>query len=173
MSRVKSLSTTIMFSYVIIFGAQYLIFFIALIAIIYFVSQPRARQKELIIFSVITLPIIYVVARIAGWVQYNPRPFVVGNFIPLVAHKNTNGFPSDHTLLSAAIAVIIYYFNKKLGLLLLVLAILVGLARVAAGVHHLIDIVASLIIAVIVGFLVHRLILPKLKKPGYNPTNNQ
>ena len=91
----------------VFFGAKYLIFIIALIAVVYFFSQPRAKQKEMAIFSVVTLPLIYLASLIAGWLYYNPRPFVVGHFTPLVPHKDSNGFPSDHTLASAAMAVVI------------------------------------------------------------------
>jgi undecaprenyl-diphosphatase len=58
-----------------------------------------------------------------------------------------NGFPSDHTLLATAIAFAIFHFNKKLGLFLFLLAVLVGVARILAGVHHAADIAGSLIIA--------------------------
>ena len=56
---------------------------------------------------------IGVIALILGHLYYNPRPFVVGNFTPLISHSVDNGFPSDHVLLASAIASILYFFSKK------------------------------------------------------------
>jgi membrane-associated phospholipid phosphatase len=42
------------------------------------------------------------------------------------------------------------------------LAIIVGVARVIAGVHHTIDIIGSLIIATIIPAIIFHFILPKI-----------
>ena len=138
----------------IIFGAKYLVFVIILIAAVYAYGLPSEKRKELLIFALFSLPLAYVVAKIASALYFNPRPFVVGNFSPLIAHAADNGFPSDHTLLSAAVATAVYFFYRKLGIWLLSLSVLVGLSRVAAGVHHLLDIFASVIIAFVTGMIV-------------------
>jgi membrane-associated phospholipid phosphatase len=143
----------------IIFGAKYLIVLIILIAGIYFLKLEKQKQKEMLVFAVITLPIIFIMSRLAEKLYFNPRPFVVGNFLPLISHTNNNGFPSDHTLLSTAVAAVIYLFNKKIGIALGLLALLVGLARVVAGVHHLIDIFGSIAIVALVSLLIHKYVL--------------
>lgn len=137
----------------IIFIAKYLVFVSAAVAVVYFAKQPRQKQKEILIFAVILLPLSYVFAKLVSHFYFDPRPFVEGNFTPLLPHAPDNGFPSDHTLLGAAIAFAILHFNKKLGLLLLFLAALVGVARVFSGVHHTVDIAGSLIIAGLIYFL--------------------
>jgi len=131
---------------IIIIIAKYLVFVAAAIAIFYFVKMPRAKQKEMLIFAVILLPLSYIVAKIVSHFYFDPRPFVLGNFTPLIPHMPDNGFPSDHTLLGAAIAFAIFHFNKKLGILLFFLALLVGVSRVLAGVHHTADIAGSIVI---------------------------
>ena len=145
---------------IIIFGARRLTAVMLLIALVYFFKQSREKKIEMAVFATITLPLIYLTAKIASLFYYNPRPFVVGNFVPLIAHAPDNGFPSDHMLLSAAIAVVVYYYNKKVGVLLFVLAVLVGASRVLAGVHHVLDIAGSLVIASVVAFLVYKFVLP-------------
>jgi len=134
----------------IVFIAKYLIFVSAAIAVVFFLKQPREKKKEILTFAAMLLPVSYIVAKIAGYFYFSPRPFAVGNFTPLISHAADSGFPSDHTLLGAAIAMAIFHFNKKLGLFLFFLAIFVGLARVLAGVHHSMDIVVSAIIVLIV-----------------------
>ena len=131
---------------IIIFIAKYLLFVSVAIAVLYFAKQPRAKQKEILIFSVILLPLSYIAAKLVSRFHFDPRPFVQGNFTPLIPHMPDNGFPSDHTLLGAAIAFAVFHFNKKLGFLLLYLTVLVGVARVLAGVHHMADIAGSIVI---------------------------
>src|ERR1044071_548516 len=98
--------------------AKYLYIFVILIAGIYFLLQKRPIQKHLGLFAVISLAASFIVGQIASKLYYNPRPFVAHHFKPLVDHAVTNGFPSDHALLCFTIAAIIFFFNKKLGLIL-------------------------------------------------------
>ena len=130
-------------NFLIIFTTKYLLYVAVAVAVIYFFRQPRAKKKEIFIFAVILFPLSYIIAKVAGHFFYDPRPFVIGNFTPLIGHAPDNGFPSDHTLLAAAVAFAIFHFNKKLGLFLFFLAVLIGLARVLAGVHHAVDIMGS------------------------------
>lgn len=146
-----------------IFTAQYLIFIIIILGIAFFLHRPIHEKKEILVFSLITLPIIFIISRICAALYFNPRPFVVGHFTSLVPHQPNNGFPSDHTLVSSAVAMIIWHFNKKIGWFLLLLALLVGMARVYVGVHHYIDIFASLIISFVVIVLVEKFVWPKVK----------
>lgn len=136
----------------IIFGAKYLYLVAIAIAVLYFLKQPREIKKKIVILGLVSLPIIYLAAKIARHFYYNQRPFV-GNFTPLIPHKDDNGFPSDHTLLLAVIASVIYPFNKKVSILLWVIAFVVGFSRVFAGVHHLVDIFGSIVIVIMVSIL--------------------
>jgi undecaprenyl-diphosphatase len=141
----------------LLFGTKYLYLFIIAIAIVYFALQPRKKQKDIIILSTIYLPLSYIFAKIIGYFYYNPRPFVIGHFQPLVAHIADNGFPSDHMLLSSAIASILFIYNKKIGLLAWIIAFFVGLSRVSAGLHHWTDIIGSALIAILVMLIVKQL----------------
>ena len=86
-------------------------------------------------------------ARLASGLYYDPRPFVVGNFTPLVAHAADNGFPSDHTLLAAFIGWTTLRYSRKYGIVILSLAAIIGLSRVFVGVHHIQDIIGSFIVS--------------------------
>ncbi len=146
-----------------IFAAQYLIFIIIAVGIAFFLHRPRAEKREILVFSFITLPIIFIVSRICAALYYNPRPFVDNQFLALIPHKPNNGFPSDHTLLSSAVAMVVWHFHKKVGYLLLALALLVGLARVYVGVHHYLDIFTSLIISFVIVLIIEKTIWTKIK----------
>ena len=96
----------------IIFIAKYLVFVSAAIAVFYFLKQPRQKQKEILIFAVVLLPLSYIVAKIVSHFYFDPRPFVVGHFTPLLPHAADNGFPSDHTLFGAAVAFAVFHFPR-------------------------------------------------------------
>jgi undecaprenyl-diphosphatase len=137
-----------------ILGAKYLLFVAIGIALFYFFKQPKDKQRQMSTFGLLVLSLSYVLAKIASHFYYDARPFVAGHFTPLIAHIADNGFPSDHTLLTAAVAAIICYFDKKLGAILFVLAFLVGAARVYAGVHHIADVIGSIVIAIAAAYIV-------------------
>lgn len=141
-----------------IFGANYLFIVIAGIALIYLLRQPRDEQKRIIIFATLVLPLAYGVSKIGALLYFDPRPFVVGHFVPLIPHEPDNGFPSDHTLLCASIAAVVFPSNKYVGFSLLILTLLVGASRVYTGVHHPIDIIGSIMMAFAVAGLVYLVI---------------
>lgn len=95
----------------------------------------------------IALPLTYVMGKVASVFFENPRPFVVEQIQPLVEHLPDNGFPSEHTLLVATVAFLVYAEHKKIGTVLLVLSLGVGVGRVMANVHHSIDVIGAYLIA--------------------------
>ncbi|MHB8173963.1 MAG: phosphatase PAP2 family protein [Nitrospirota bacterium] len=149
---------------VAVFIAQYLYLFVLLTGAIFFFKQPRKIQKSMVVCGVIIAPLAYIVSRIAGLFYFDPRPFVVGHFIPLIAHAPDNGFPSDHVLLTGAVAMVVWFYNRKLSLVLWAIALLIGLARVYSGIHHVVDIMGSIVIVLVVG-TVYALIMEKRRKP--------
>lgn len=99
---------------------------------------------------VFALPCIYLFSKLSANLYFDPRPFVVGHFTPLLPHAPDNGFPSDHALLTSAIASVGFVYNKKVSAVLWALTVIVGLARVFAGVHHLVDIAGAISISILV-----------------------
>lgn len=140
----------------IIFGGKYLFFLAPLVALWVFYKTPREAKKNLAVFGMIVLILSYLVSVIAGMLYSHPQPFALENITPLIAHEVDNSFPSHHTLLVAAIASVIYLYNRRVGSLLFLLALLVGMSRVLAGIHHPIDVVASILIAALVTWVVDR-----------------
>jgi len=146
----------------IIFSAKYLIFISVIVFIWFFITQPRDKQKQIFVFTVIALPVIYAAAKLVSLGYYDPRPFVAGHFMPLIPHDPDNGFPSDHTLFTSALAAVVFFYNKKTSLILFAIALLVGATRVLAGVHHPIDVEGSIVIAVAMSLAVYKFILPRI-----------
>lgn len=139
----------------IIFSAKYLYLVVLVIAILYIALQSREKRKWILLLAIIALPLTYVIAKIGSFLYSDPRPFVVGHFVPLIPHSPDNGFPSDHALLTAAISSVLYANSRRIGAILWALTFVVGASRVAAGIHHSIDIVGSMLIAAATTYAVY------------------
>jgi undecaprenyl-diphosphatase len=138
-----------MIDLIFIIGAKYVFALSFVISGMYFLIQPFPRKKHMIIFATVALSIIYVGAYVAGHLYFDPRPFIVGHFEPLIPHAPDNGFPSDHALLTSAIAAIITFFSRRIAVILWVVAIFVAISRVYVGLHHPIDVIGSFFISLV------------------------
>lgn len=150
----------------IVFVAKYVFLisiFIFLLFSLYLWFYQRKIFLSFFTLSIISFPLAYVTAKIFSHFIYDPRPFVSEHVKPLISHVADNGFPSDHMLLTMTIATIVFVYNKKLGILLAIIAIGVGTARVFANVHHIEDIVGSAVIAIATTYIT-LLMLPSVKK---------
>jgi membrane-associated phospholipid phosphatase len=128
--------------------AQFLPFLIPVAAAVVWLFLPRRDKVGLAAEAILSLILAAVLIHLAAAVHTDPRPFVVDPSVkPLFAHAADNGFPSDHTALSATVALLVMTRRRYLGAALLGASILAGAARVAAHVHHTQDIVAGLLIA--------------------------
>lgn len=148
----------------IIFNARYLYLIELVVAAIYFLLQPKGRKRSMMVLSVVFVPSAYVLGKIAALLYFDPRPFVVGRFTPLIPHVIDNGFPSDHMLLGSVVAMILFMYNKKIGLTAWAVAFVVGASRVAAGIHHWADILGSAVIAIATMWMVDKYLMPRLAK---------
>ena len=150
--------------YIFIFGAKYLFVLAGIIAMVWFWKLPREKKKEVVLFGIIVLPAIYIVSKIGAWLYFDPRPFVVGHFTPLIPHDPDNGFPSDHVLLLSAIASITYPFSKKVSAVIWVIVGLVGISRVYVGIHHSVDVIGSAVISIAVSAVAYFVFTKFIKK---------
>jgi undecaprenyl-diphosphatase len=60
-------------------------------------------------------------------------------------------FPSAHATFFFALSIIVYKENKTSGIVFLILSSIMGMARVAAGVHYPFDILGGAIMGIIIG----------------------
>lgn len=144
---------------IVIFIAKYL-FIVSLIgSFVVWLKLSRREKKEFIILALASGLLALALAKLGSWIFYNPRPFVVGHFAPYFPHGNDNGFPSDHTLLTSFLAFVVIKYNRTAGYWLLLVAILVGISRVIAGVHHLVDIIGSIIFSAVAVYVVNKALI--------------
>ena len=135
----------------IIFAAKYLFVVLPAIGFLWFVRLPPRQKKEAMLLGVITGLLALASGRFVAMFFFDPRPFVAGHFQPLIPHEPDNGFPSDHTLLSSAVAMTVFLRDRRIGALLWVLVLLVGAGRIASGLHSPVDVAGSILFAIIAG----------------------
>ncbi len=138
----------------IIFVGKYFIFFSILVTGLFWLRLSMKEKLDLGLRLIIGGLLAEVLAVIAGHLYYDTRPFVTEHVTPLIAHAADNGFPSDHALLASFLGFTVLRFSKRTGTALLVIAVLIGWARVAAHIHHPLDIVGSFVIAAVSTLLV-------------------
>ncbi len=136
-----------------IFCAKYLVI-VPILIFLFFLFVSLKDRLRFLTFSFISLGLTLILGKILSHFYFNPRPFVVGHFTPLINHAADNGFPSDHMLLVAGLASIITFKNSKVGVLMWILALLIGASRIYVGVHSFVDIFGSLFIALVSTYLV-------------------
>jgi undecaprenyl-diphosphatase len=105
------------------------------------------QRVSLLYRALIALPLAFLSGRLLSLLVGSPRPFVVEQVTPLIDHVADNGFPSEHTLLVATVAFLIWTEHRVIGTVLAMIALLVGASRILAKVHHSIDVGGSIAIA--------------------------
>jgi len=146
----------------IVFAAKYLFLVIPAIAFIYWLTAPSRTRKYLFFLGMAVGLISVIIGQAIAYFYFDPRPFVTGHFQPLIPHVADNGFPSDHTLLSAVIAATLTTVSVPMGIVLWVITAMVAIARVSAGLHHAIDVIGSICIAAVVTMIAQRRVRARL-----------
>ena len=72
----------------------------------------------------------------------------------LLSHEATSSFPSGHAAFYFALSTIIYFYNKKAGLLFLFASFLISISRVFVGIHWPFDIFAGAIVGIFSGWII-------------------
>src|SRR3989344_2420870 len=105
----------------------------------------------------------FVFVAIMRYLFYSPRPFLVLEDVnQLMNHAFESSFPSGHTTFYFALAMGVYFYNKKAGHTFLILAGLVGLARIFVSVHWPLDILAGAGLGVLVAYIMERFVSPRV-----------
>jgi undecaprenyl-diphosphatase len=85
-----------------------------------------------------------------------PRPFAAHQALThlLSAPSPDPSFPSDHAAVGFAIAFAVLAFSRRAGVFFLVFAALIGLSRIALGMHYPSDVVAGMVVGCAAAMLV-------------------
>ncbi len=89
---------------------------------------------------------------------YHPRPFLILQEVHLLIAKDMeSSFPSGHASFFFALAMGVYLYNKKSGLIFLATAGLIGFARIFVGIHWPLDILTGAVLGIITAIICNEL----------------
>lgn len=82
------------------------------------------------------------------------RPYEQFDCTPLVQKKSKgHSFPSRHTASAFIIAMAFLYIQPSIGVLMLIMATIIGITRVLSGVHFVKDVIGGALISIITGII--------------------
>lgn len=112
------------------------------------------HKKEIVIHVLFSCFAAWLLSESIKYFFPTLRPYATNGLDPLTLTVPVDGaFPSTHTAIGFALAITIFKHHKKMGLLYLVLAFFVGLARILAHVHYPLDVMGGALLGTIVSLL--------------------
>lgn len=147
--------------WLIIFFADYLAYFLFFAALIYLVFiKSRIQQWRLFLGALLAVILSRgVITELFRFFYFRPRPFIVLSFTPLIDKLSSASFPSGHAAFFFALSGVLFFENKRLGIWFFAASVLMGIARIAAGVHWPTDILVGFLIGVLSAIISRRAIL--------------
>jgi len=113
----------------------------------------------------------FIVGSLIRFLWFRQRPFVAENFIPLINQSPKEAsFPSGHATFFFAFSIIVYFYNKKAGILFFIASFLIVISRVYVGIHWPSDILAGAVLGILMGYILNWLFRNHARKviKGYN-----
>ena len=139
--------------YVIIAG----VFFILINEYIHNRSSLRIILRRSFIENIYIFIGICIAWAISLFMKINfaiPRPFIqFPETIPLFVYGAYDSFPSGHATLFSALGTALFFYNKKIGIIFLFFALIIGLTRIIAGIHFPLDVLMGWCIGAFVSYL--------------------
>lgn len=136
----------------VIFLAVYFIFLVILLAGLFLIFYRKSWRESILVFG--SGFVAWGIAKILKILIHTERPFSVLSGVEPLFRETGYAFPSGHTAVAAALAFALFFINKKVGYVFMLFALLIGLARVIAGVHFPIDILGGFILGALISYLV-------------------
>jgi membrane-associated phospholipid phosphatase len=136
-------------------------FWLAGLVLVWWLGSDYWKVRAAIL--IISILFTAVIVMIVKFTVRRKRP--EGEWGKFYRSTDPHSFPSGHAVRAVMLAVVVLWLGPQwLGVLLLVWAPLVGLARVAMGVHFLSDVLAGMVLGLAIGvlwfFVIHAEVIP-------------
>lgn len=115
------------------------------------VFKQKWKEIALVFFSGVTA---WCIAYVLKLIIHTPRPFTLFSQVSSLFPETGFAFPSGHATFFMAIGFAIFFSHKKAGYIFIFLALLIGIARIMAGVHFPVDIFGGFILGTVTAYLV-------------------
>lgn len=141
-----------------VFAADKMGYFLILFVLVLFWKRSYFKKIVFISFGSAIVSRFVFVTLIRHYI-FSPRPFLIlEDMHQLVNDEFSSSFPSGHASFYFALAMAVYLYNKRAGYIYLILAGLMGIARIFVGVHWPLDILAGAVLGVATAVLVNYLV---------------
>lgn len=105
------------------------------------------------------------IAQVIGALVDRPRPYASLAGVHVLINRSADvSFPSDHATTAGAVAVGLWFVDRRFGVIAGVAAVLMAIARVYVGVHYPLDVVAGLALGGMVAAAGRMLAVPSLQR---------
>ena len=108
------------------------------------------QRRQAVVAGLLAAIIGLLLDEAIGRLLYRPRPFMALPIASLFAHAADTSFPSGHTIFGVALMGPLLWNRLRVGAWLVLWAIIIGIARIAAGVHYPSDVISSIILAAVI-----------------------
>ena len=139
------------------FFAKYFEYFLWFVLFLFLVVNLKKYWKMILEAFIAAVFTRFILTEAIRWLWFRPRPFVSLNFIPLINKSAAEAsFPSGHASFYFALSTIVYYYNKKAGVLFYIATFLIVISRIFVGIHWPLDILAGAVIGVLMGWILNK-----------------
>lgn len=118
----------------------------------------KEYMKKTVVYSALSGVLGILINVLISKIYFEPRPFVTHDDLNvLVDHARDASFPSDHTTGAIALAFAIALRNKRIGIVMMVFALITGFSRMYVGNHYPGDVAMGIVIGLFVAYTVNKL----------------
>jgi undecaprenyl-diphosphatase len=114
------------------------------------------NNQRAVMTATLSATLANLLVKLMNWLYFRPRPFANQTVNLLFYQPTDSSFPSNAATLGFAIAAGVWFFNRRWGWSLLVIAMLFGLSRIFGGVHYPLDVTAGAALGWISAWLIRR-----------------
>jgi membrane-associated phospholipid phosphatase len=138
----------------IVFTAVYFSYIVAFLALIFlFFFLEKKLKWQAITSLILSTGVATLVAKMLKVIIHVDRPFLRIADVRSLFIETGFAFPSGHATFFSALAFSVFFYHKKAGYVFMFFALLIGLARIAGGVHFPVDILAGFVLGGVVAYL--------------------
>jgi undecaprenyl-diphosphatase len=129
------------------FAVQAQVFFVALLAAV-FLARGKWRSvsgRHGVIAAGLSVALALAIAQVIAHIWERPRPYVAHADTAhlFIQASHDSSFPSDHATAAFAIAVSLLLRHRRIGVLAMIMATVLSVARVMVGTHYPGDVLAG------------------------------
>ena len=139
-----------LFDQMVIFLAVTFPYIVIFLAVVYLFFYKKNWKDFFMVF--ISSGFAWILAYVFKLFFQTERPFIALQNVHSLFSETGYAFPSGHATFFMALAIALFFNHKKVGYLFIFFALLIGIARIIAGVHFPVDILGGFILGFIIAF---------------------